>query len=122
MNEHISIDEYRYTNQKVSKYGNRKTMYKGEMYDSKKEADYAQTLDLMTKARDAATRVQSYERQVPYPIFVREKKICTYLADFVVMYADGGVEVVDVKGVKTDVYKLKKKLVEALYDIQIMEI
>lgn len=118
----MSVDDYRSTNQKGSKYGNRKTLYKGEMYDSKKEADYAQTLDLMTKARDARARVQSYGRQVPYPIFVREKKICTYLADFVVTYADGSVEVVDVKGVKTDVYKLKKKLVEALYNIQILEI
>ena len=34
----------------------------------------------------------------------------TYTADFVVEYADGRVEVIDVKGMRTDVYKLKRKL------------
>lgn len=38
-----------------------------------------------------------------------------YYADFVVTYVDGHKEVVDVKGVRTDVYKLKKKLLLAKY-------
>ena len=32
------------------------------------------------------------------------------MADFVVTYSDGHVEVIDVKGVRTDVYKLKRKM------------
>lgn len=50
------------------------------------------------------------------------KKICKYIADFRVTYADGRIEVVDVKGVRTGVYRLKKKLVEAQYGIIIIEV
>lgn len=45
-----------------------------------------------------------------------------YLLDFMVFYADGNIEYVDVKGVITAIYKLKKKQVEALYPIKIKEI
>lgn len=45
-----------------------------------------------------------------------------YLLDFMVFYADGNIEYVDVKGVVTAIYKLKKKQVEALYPIKIKEI
>jgi hypothetical protein len=52
---------------------------------------------------------------------VQGKLICTYVADF--KYLENGKEVVeDVKGFKTPVYKLKKKLVEAIYGIEIIEI
>ena len=37
-------------------------------------------------------------------------------------YGDGRIEYVDVKGVKTDIYRIKKKLVEALYSIKIKEV
>lgn len=62
------------------------------------------------------------EYQVKYPIEINGKHICNYYADFKVTYADGRVEVVDVKGFITDVYSLKKKMVEAYYDIKIIEI
>jgi hypothetical protein len=45
----------------------------------------------------------------------------TYFADFKVTYGDGRVEVVDVKGVKTPLYRFKKKCVEAGYNIIIKE-
>jgi len=37
----------------------------------------------------------------------------TYVADFKVTYADGHIEIEDVKGVETEAFKLKKKLFEA---------
>jgi len=45
-----------------------------------------------------------------------------YLVDFMIIYPDGKVEYIDVKGVKTSVYIIKKKQVEALYPIKIIEI
>lgn len=106
---------------KPSKYGNKKTEYNGQIFDSKKEAAYCMQLDTLKKAKNKVERVVSYECQVAYPIEINGKKICKYVADFVVMYADGRKEVVDVKGFRTEMYRLKKKLVEASYGIQIME-
>lgn len=45
-----------------------------------------------------------------------------YVGDFQYEAADGTKVVEDVKGFKTPVYRLKKKLVEALYGIEIREI
>lgn len=105
-----------------SKYGNIKTEYNGTVFMSKKEANYAMELDLRKKAVKESDRVVSYEMQVPYKIVVNGKHICKYLADFRVLYADGHTEVVDVKGVRTNIYTMKKKLVEALYPIEIIEV
>ncbi len=44
-----------------------------------------------------------------------------YICDFVVFWADGSVTFEDVKGYRTDVYKAKKKIVEAIYPIVIIE-
>lgn len=107
---------------RTTKYNNKKTEYGGKTYMSKKEADYAQSLDILKNAANKADRVVSYETQVPYPIVLNGKKICKYLADFKVLYADGRVEVIDVKGFRTATYRLKKKLVEAVYGIIIKEV
>lgn len=106
---------------KQSKFGNKKTEYKGDMYDSKAEARYASELDTLKNARFEAERVVTYERQVRYPFEVNGVKIATYVLDFKVTYADGRVEHVDVKGMRTDVYKMKKKLMLACYGIEIIE-
>lgn len=39
----------------------------------------------------------------------------SYVADFKVTYKDGRVEIEDVKGVETEVFKIKRKLFEAAY-------
>ena len=41
------------------------------------------------------------------------------MCDFVVFYEDGRVEYVDVKGRETELFKLKKSVVEAQYPIKI---
>jgi len=43
----------------------------------------------------------------------------TYRADFMEFWADGTVIVTEIKGFETQTWKLKKKLVEALYPIEI---
>ena len=49
------------------------------------------------------------------------EKECAYYADFV-YYKDGELIVEDVKGVKTEAYKIKKKLMLERYGIRITEI
>ncbi len=106
---------------KQNKYHNKKTDYKGEKYDSKAEAGYAAELDMLKNARFEAQRVVLWERQVRYPLVVNDVKIAVYVLDFKVTYGDGRVEHVDVKGMRTDVYKIKKKLMLACHGIEIIE-
>lgn len=106
------MDRYR------SKYKNVRTEYNGVLYDSKKEANYAYRLDLLQSCGE----VTKWFRQVRLPLDVNGQKVCTYVVDFVVHCSDGTIEHVDVKGYKTDVYKLKKKLVKAVLDIDIKEV
>ena len=103
----------------ASKYNNDKPTYydpdlkESLKFDSVKERDYY----LLLKDRLKRGEISDLRRQVPIeiqPAFTDivgvEHKSINYLADFI--YKDlGGVEhIVDVKGFKTDVYKLKKKL------------
>lgn len=105
----------------MSKYRNKKTEYNGRVFDSKKEAEFARLLDVCRKASDPKDRVVLVEYQPVFPVFINGKKIFTYKADFLVAYGDGRNEVIDVKGFKTPVYRLKKKAVEAYHKIKILE-
>lgn len=107
------------------KYGNIPTIYNGRKYDSRKEAGYAKLLDTLKHAKDPKDRVHYWEPQLKLRIEVEGEHICDYIADFFVEYANGRREYIDVKGgeaTKTAVYKIKKKLVKALYDIDIVEV
>ena len=101
----------------MNKYRNIKTIVDGIKFDSKKEARFYITL----KSLQSAKKVISFIRQVKYPISVNGVKICTYIADFLVTWEYGRSEVIDVKGIKTPIYRLKKKLVKACYNIDIVE-
>lgn len=117
-----SIEEYKQLVKKKNKYGAIKTEYNGRIYDSKAEANYAKRLQYLKHAKNLSERVAYIEYQVPYYIQIKGNKIVgTYFADFKVTYGDGRVEVVDVKGVKTPLYRFKKKCVEAGYNIIIKE-
>ena len=112
-----------------SKYSNVKT----NSYDSKKEAAYAAKLKLLLQAGE----IIELREQVKYdllptqklhtPVLKNGRKIVsepkrTYTADFVVTWKDGRTEVIDVKGMKTDIYKLKKALMLWVHNIQIKEV
>lgn len=104
---------------KASKYRNVKTTVDNITFDSKKEAARYQELKLMERANQIAW----LELQPKYPIEIRGKKVFEYRADF--RYRDeatGEMVIEDVKGVKTDTYKLKKRCVEAYYGIRITEV
>ena len=52
----------------------------------------------------------------------RDVKVGRYVADFRYTMPNGVMVVEDVKGVRTPIYRLKKKMVEALYGITVVEI
>lgn len=103
-----------------SKFRNKKVELDGHVFDSQAEAKhYLYTL----KPRLDAGEISHLEIHPRIRCEINGRKICDYLADF--RYLDSsrsgpdgqvGCRVIeDVKGYKTDIYRLKKKLVEALY-------
>lgn len=86
------------------------------MFDSKKEALRYQELSLLERGGV----ISGLKLQVKFPVVINGHKICIWVADFV-YYETGEMMVEDTKGYKNRVYKLKKKLVEAVYGIKIKE-
>lgn len=85
----------------------------GHAHDSKLEA---RRCDMLT----GDPLVEDLRQQVPFAFLEAGRECFRYIADFV--YRLGGVEVVeDAKGMRTDVYRLKRKLVEARFGIRISE-
>lgn len=97
---------------KRNKYNAQSCVYNGYNYDSKKEASYAMELDWLIKAGE----VIKFERQHRFDLEVNGKHICKYYIDFKVYYSDGHIEYVEVKGFETDVWRLKWRITEALFD------
>ena len=102
----------------MTKYRNIKTTIGDRVFASKREAAHYQKLMLMLKA-GLLTHVDC---QVRYPIIVNGNMICAYVADFVTYDKDGKREVIDVKGVRTREYIIKKKLMKAVWAIEIKEV
>ena len=94
-----------------NKYGAKKTMYRNVLYHSKKEAEYAMELDseLLKK------KISAWSGQETLIIDVNGMHICNVIVDFRVVHLDGTIEYVEVKGYATDVWKLKRKLVQAVH-------
>jgi len=101
-----------------SKYKNILTTVGNIKFHSKKEAKRYQELLLLQKAGE----IKELELQYPFKIEIENKHICTYYCDFIYQDKHGNMIVEDVKGIRTSIYRLKKKLVEAYYGIKITEI
>lgn len=103
-----------------SKYGAEAVVEDGWRFDSKAEAIRYRELLL----RGRAGEIADLELQPVFLIVVNGIRIATYRADFAYrdLQAGGAFVVEDVKGVRTPVYRLKKRLVEALHGIVIREI
>lgn len=103
----------------MSKYHAVKTSFNGIVFDSKKEAHRYYELSIL----QAAGEISDLQRQVTYELIPKQdgERPCTYKADFV--YRENGKTVVeDVKGVRTDAYKIKRKLMLWVHGIKIREI
>ena len=104
---------------KRNKYGAVRTAVDGITFASRREAARYSELKLLERAGE----ITSLTLQPKYPIVVNGVKVCTYIADFRYVDLGRGMTVVeDVKGMKTPVYKIKKKLTETLYPVIIEEI
>lgn len=86
----------------------------GIVFASKREMNRYNELVMAQKAGV----VLFFLRQVPMHLEGNTKYVC----DFLVFFADGHWEFQDVKGFRTQMYKLKKKQVEARYGIRIIEV
>lgn len=107
------------------KYKSKKTTIDGITFDSKAEAHrYVELKTLETVGH--ITHLKLQPEFVLIPRFTKNGKTyrkTVYRADFAYFNADGVFVVEDVKGFKTDVYKLKKKLFEWSYpDYEIKEV
>jgi hypothetical protein len=85
----------------------------GIKFSSKKEAKYY----LELKSRVHLGEVLYFLRQVPFDLPGGIK----YRIDFMEVLKDGSIHYIDVKGVRTPMYKLKRKQVESLYPVRIKE-
>lgn len=97
---------------KPNKYNARKTVMCGHTFDSKREAE---VYDLLSRKQHG--EILRIGLQPSYTLLEgfrdntgKKQRAITYTADFFVTYADGHSEVVEVKGVRTRDYLLRKKL------------
>ena len=110
----------------MSKYNSRKTVIDGITFDSKKEAK--RYVELKKKQEEG--EITDLRLQVPFelvPSFTieidgkkRKRRNIRYIADFT-YYENGQKVVEDVKGRKTEIKKIKKKLFEYKYKATIKE-
>lgn len=109
----------------MSKYCSRKVIIDGIKFDSKKEGNRYLELKLLLKAkkiRDLELQ-KKFELQPKYKINNKTIRAISYIADFVYWDISKNEMIIeDTKGFKTEVYKLKKKLFEYKYGIEIKEV
>lgn len=109
----------------MTKYHNKKVFYGNILFDSKKECNYFYKLKLM----ENTGIIKELKRQVPfeliptYKINNRTVRKMQYIADFTYITTNNNkLHIVDTKGYRTEVYKLKKKIFEYKYKMEIEEI
>lgn len=112
-------------NKKTPKYHNKKVIYNNIKFDSAKERNYYMYLQILEQAgtiRDLELQ-KKFILQKGYTINNKRRREISYKADFsFITTKDDKLHVVDVKGFKTDVYKLKKKMFEYKYGIELEEV
>ena len=105
----------------MNKYHNKKIVVNGKKFDSKKEAERYKVLKML----ENANIISNLSMQVPFELVPRQKneRAVKYIADFMyVETATGKIIVEDVKGYRTDVYKIKRKLFKWRYpDYEFLE-
>ncbi len=103
-----------------SKFGNIRVKIDGFTFDSKMEARRYQELKLLEKAG----KIHSIEVHRRFPLEFNGVHICIYESDFCYwMRTTNGTRYIveDVKGHRTDVFKLKKKLMKAIHGLDVLE-
>ena len=98
---------------KPNKYNARKTTVCGRTFDSKRESEWY----MMLREKQRLGKIKNLECQPTYTLLEgfrdnqgKPQKPITYTPDFLVEYDDGRREVIEVKGLRTRDYQLRKKL------------
>ncbi|MGO8368891.1 DUF1064 domain-containing protein [Rhizobium ruizarguesonis] len=120
MTEIMTREEYRAAIAKPkrgNKFGAKKTIFEGILFDSKREAEVYRDLKLLERSG----RIAGFERQRKFELIVNGKIIGTYRADFAFIDHDhdGRFRVVDVKGVVTRDFKRVQKIIKAIYNVDV---
>ena len=103
------------------KFGAVPTVVEGIRFASKKEAKRWAELKLLERAGE----IVDLEHQVKYPLVVNGQLVCSYICDFRYAWKHGGGQVVeDVKSgpTKTREYRIKRKLMQAIHQVEIQEV
>lgn len=119
----LSADQYNVMVKKSndSKYKNVKVQEDGYTFDSKAEHRRYQELKLL----QAAGEIELLAVHLPYELWVHGTKVATYISDFN-YYLPGTdtwmTEDVKSTATRTASYRLKKKLMKACHDIDVIEV
>ena len=108
------------------KYGNIPTEVDGIKFASRHEANRYIELKYMERAH----LIKDLQLQKVYTLIGEQRddkgrileRPVKYVADFVYKDQNGRTVVEDAKGLRTDVYKIKRKLMLMIYGIQIQEV
>lgn len=101
-------------NYKQSKYKNKQVKYYGIKFDSKKEGLYYLKLKPMEELgiiNNLKLQVK-FELQPSFKINNKTIRSINYIADFTYYDENNVFHIVDTKGVRTEVYKIKKKMMQ----------
>jgi hypothetical protein len=101
-----------------NKYGNEQVVIDGHRFASHKEAARFAELCLLRRAG----QISGLEVQPRFPITVNGVHICYYVADFSYRLPNGLSVVEDAKGFKTPEYKLKRRLMLAVHNVEVVEV
>lgn len=116
-----------YIDEPERKYRNKKVVLDGIRFDSKREAERYSYLKVLERVGE----IEKLELQKKFVLVPAQRnkagkvteRAITYRADFYYFDKRQGKWVVeDAKGVKTDVYKMKKKLMRSVHGLGIMEV
>ena len=102
----------------MNKYRNKITLLDGIKFRSQREAVRYAELKLLERAK----KIMKLECQPKFPLLVNGEKVCIYIADFRYETKDKNRVVEDVKGMRTALYLIKKKLLKACYGIDVIEV
>lgn len=101
---------------KKSKFNAKVVWIDGIRFDSTWEGKRYSQLKLLERTGE----ISDLQMQVPYPMEINNVVICKYLADFVYVKEDITI-IEDAKGFITPEYRIKKKLMKAIHNIEILE-
>ncbi|WP_438967028.1 DUF1064 domain-containing protein [Flavobacterium sp.] len=91
----------------ISKYRSKPSQWEGIKFHSKLERDYF----IFLTHRKKKGEIIFFLRQIPFDLPGKTK----YYVDYQVLEKDGTLRFIDIKGVETDTFKIKKRMVEEIY-------